>query len=136
PSSLCTSHSSDRIRLSLSASASVPHSVSPPPFFFFYSSAHHRALHSFPTRRSSDLAGAAHDGDAPLPIGPSTEDRERVVTDDCLDRKSTRLNSSHGSISYAVFCLKKKNDQLHQYRVNVTRAILITPVGDEIDWSS
>src|SRR5207245_11798990 len=25
-----------------------------------------------------------------------------------LDRKSTRLNSSHGSISYAVFCLKKK----------------------------
>src|SRR5438128_3249864 len=31
-----------------------------------------------------------------------------------LDRKSTRLNSSHGSISYAVFCLKKKkqNDTL------------------------
>src|SRR5207245_11352211 len=26
----------------------------------------------------------------------------------CPDRKSTRLNSSHGSISYAVFCLKKK----------------------------
>src|SRR3989337_1881806 len=26
----------------------------------------------------------------------------------CADRKSTRLNSSHGSISYAVFCLKKK----------------------------
>src|SRR5207245_8772210 len=26
-----------------------------------------------------------------------------------IDRKSTRLNSSHGSISYAVFCLKKKN---------------------------
>src|SRR5690348_18100407 len=28
------------------------------------------------------------------------------------DRKSTRLNSSHPSISYAVFCLKKKNKQL------------------------
>src|SRR2546422_5530816 len=28
------------------------------------------------------------------------------------DRKSTRLNSSHGYISYAVFCLKKKNKQL------------------------
>src|SRR2546422_1933934 len=28
---------------------------------------------------------------------------------DRLDRKSTRLNSSHGYISYAVFCLKKKN---------------------------
>src|SRR2546426_9017209 len=29
-----------------------------------------------------------------------------------LDRKSTRLNSSHLVISYAVFCLKKKNDKL------------------------
>src|SRR2546429_3543915 len=28
----------------------------------------------------------------------------------CSDRKSTRLNSSHGYISYAVFCLKKKKD--------------------------
>src|SRR5207245_10763400 len=32
-----------------------------------------------------------------------------AVGKSCLDRKSTRLNSSHGSISYAVFCLKKKN---------------------------
>src|SRR5438477_10655315 len=30
-----------------------------------------------------------------------------------LDRKSTRLNSSHMSISYAVFCLKKKKKKLH-----------------------
>src|SRR3712207_8679627 len=30
-------------------------------------------------------------------------------TDFSLDRKSTRLNSSHANISYAVFCLKKKN---------------------------
>src|SRR2546422_8246711 len=29
------------------------------------------------------------------------------------DRKSTRLNSSHGYISYAVFCLKKKNNHCH-----------------------
>src|SRR3712207_7959089 len=29
-----------------------------------------------------------------------------------LDRKSTRLNSSHANISYAVFCLKKKNKQV------------------------
>src|SRR5437868_10966016 len=29
------------------------------------------------------------------------------------DRKSTRLNSSHVSISYAVFCLKKKNENTH-----------------------
>src|SRR2546430_3655575 len=31
------------------------------------------------------------------------------------DRKSTRLNSSHSQISYAVFCLKKKNDSLHEF---------------------
>src|SRR2546422_3055692 len=31
-----------------------------------------------------------------------------VVSDEHRDRKSTRLNSSHGYISYAVFCLKKK----------------------------
>src|SRR3712207_8430286 len=30
-----------------------------------------------------------------------------------LDRKSTRLNSSHANISYAVFCLKEKPDQFH-----------------------
>src|SRR5689334_24739772 len=32
----------------------------------------------------------------------------QVLLDDPSDRKSTRLNSSHSSISYAVFCLKKK----------------------------
>src|SRR5438128_7298754 len=31
------------------------------------------------------------------------------------DRKSTRLNSSHGSISYAVFCLKKKTEKINDY---------------------
>src|SRR5947208_12292504 len=33
---------------------------------------------------------------------------------DQLDRKSTRLNSSHQIISYAVFCLKKKTKQKHE----------------------
>src|SRR3989337_3882322 len=33
---------------------------------------------------------------------------EPSVESTCRDRKSTRLNSSHGSISYAVFCLKNK----------------------------
>src|SRR5205809_3803018 len=33
-----------------------------------------------------------------------------------IDRKSTRLNSSHGYISYAVFCLKKKNENRHLNR--------------------
>src|SRR3712207_7667934 len=32
------------------------------------------------------------------------------------DRKSTRLNSSHANISYAVFCLKKKNNHKYLYR--------------------
>src|SRR2546422_6007519 len=32
-----------------------------------------------------------------------------------LDRKSTRLNSSHGYISYAVFCLKKKKKRVSYY---------------------
>src|SRR3989442_3473449 len=37
----------------------------------------------------------------------------------CADRKSTRLNSSHVRISYAVFCLKK--NELHTVNVLVTR---------------
>src|SRR2546429_5121165 len=36
-----------------------------------------------------------------------------------VDRKSTRLNSSHGYISYAVFCLKKKKSQI-EYRVHLS----------------
>src|SRR5436305_9148634 len=53
----------------------------------------------------------------PLPRRQQVEDRlptllrqlgDRVGGDPRLDRKSTRLNSSHVRISYAVFCLKKK----------------------------
>src|SRR5258707_2620209 len=36
-----------------------------------------------------------------------------------LDRKSTRLNSSHANISYAVFCLKKKKDYTMKSRISV-----------------
>src|SRR3712207_7781393 len=35
----------------------------------------------------------------------------RRIAVDASDRKSTRLNSSHANISYAVFCLKKKNNE-------------------------
>src|SRR3712207_7122554 len=35
------------------------------------------------------------------------------------DRKSTRLNSSHANISYAVFCLKKKKQQLHLFHAYI-----------------
>src|SRR2546422_5464931 len=41
-----------------------------------------------------------------------------------LDRKSTRLNSSHGYISYAVFCLKKKKTKLHHTTWNCLVAAL------------
>src|SRR5438552_9531400 len=77
--------------------------------FFFYCSRALRDLHSFPTRRSSDPLRQHDqrlaDGRAP---GPSR--RERGGDD--RDRKSTRLNSSHQIISYAVFCLKKKKKKI------------------------
>src|SRR5206468_6895956 len=107
-----------------------------PVSFVFYSAARHRALPSFPTRRSSDLTGPVQPGG-----GPFTAFWKARLADDCaragalasakmpaaamiaamtgmpfvrftgfsplLDRKSTRLNSSHDQISYAVFCLKK-----------------------------
>src|SRR5699024_11505833 len=43
--------------------------------------------------------------------GINNGDRVTVSSKRGLDRKSTRLNSSHVSISYAVFCLKKKKDR-------------------------
>src|SRR5207248_10522256 len=104
----------------------------------FYSSLHHPHLHSFPTRRSSDLrvtalqltglltllCGPSAQGPVrgeedsypevtivaveagvrdPEPAAPASEEPERLGVQ---DRKSTRLNSSHRTISYAVFCLK------------------------------
>src|SRR5699024_12474900 len=44
-------------------------------------------------------------------VGPFDRTGECKVTNHRLDRKSTRLNSSHVSISYAVFCLQKKKRQ-------------------------
>src|SRR5690606_41186787 len=97
----------------------------------------HRDVPSFPTRRSSDLglaaAGAVTQGVFRNPvadpglIGVSSGAALAAVAVIVLqnswlgfwvnwlghfalpDRKSTRLNSSHVKISYAVFCLKKKN---------------------------
>src|SRR5690606_39879940 len=43
------------------------------------------------------------------------------------DRKSTRLNSSHVKISYAVFCLKKKKKQI-EYSVSCEQPLLCSPV--------
>src|SRR3712207_7603941 len=40
------------------------------------------------------------------------------------DRKSTRLNSSHANISYAVFCLKKKNKHYHTFHTHLSSSTL------------
>src|SRR2546422_4636896 len=60
------------------------------------------------------------DPDGGLVRGPEMElmrgRRLELGSDHAADRKSTRLNSSHGYISYAVFCLKKKKKQRHSRR--------------------
>src|SRR6266536_2126443 len=48
--------------------------------------------------------------------GPAPVRRTHQFDDWCRDRKSTRLNSSHEWISYAVFCLKKKRAGLLHHR--------------------
>src|SRR5258707_11206787 len=63
---------------------------------------------------AADLHRAGHAGRQLPPVGVDDPD----LAADGLDRKSTRLNSSHANISYAVFCLKKKKntnvqDNLH-----------------------
>src|SRR5205085_11920244 len=102
--------------------------------------AYPRHLHSFPTRRSSDLdekgqtifwSGEVEDnGKGPVDpgahfyrslqidahghvINKRNAWATRSVVYVHLDRKSTRLNSSHSQISYAVFCLQKKNNNRH-----------------------
>src|SRR5690348_18248491 len=93
--------------------------------FFIHSYDDHRELHSFPTRRSSDLAGGSRltlqGRQLRLELGDALVARRQrrgyisgieflrnVLRAIGVDRKSTRLNSSHPSSSYAVFCLKKK----------------------------
>src|SRR5438477_6922178 len=64
----------------------------------------------------------------PLPLRDQT-DNERVAsetlarsrTEEARDRKSTRLNSSHMSISYAVFCLKKKKQKKSNQQKSTAR---------------
>src|SRR3712207_9003721 len=57
----------------------------------------------------NDLRAAASE----LERASDVDDESRSTRDAERDRKSTRLNSSHANISYAVFCLKKKNKKLH-----------------------
>src|SRR5439155_3312672 len=94
-----------------------------------------RNIHSFPTRRSSDLIVRRSSrlrpdrvynwfrtrfGASGVATNPSVT-KQAMVLRDCvrdlryswrqLDRKSTRLNSSHVAISYAVYCMKKKRSE-------------------------
>src|SRR2546422_8289043 len=70
-------------------------------------------LFPYTTLFRSELQGAA--ASEPRPPGSGCGELRRkpyrslTIRRICTDRKSTRLNSSHGYISYAVFCLKKKN---------------------------
>src|SRR5258705_154260 len=46
-----------------------------------------------------------------------------IITITIVDRKSTRLNSSHLGISYAVFCLKKKSTRLNSSHLGISYAV-------------
>src|SRR5690349_23320152 len=68
--------------------------------------------------RSSESHQPHDQGVAQRPAGPHPRARQLAepMRDLLLrDRKSTRLNSSHVEISYAVFCLKKKNIRIDHY---------------------
>src|SRR3712207_7999868 len=81
----------------------------------FRSETPHQRLHRQPLHedRESDDGKADGDDRAALGEGSRQSERERQSKRAAQaappDRKSTRLNSSHANISYAVFCLKKKN---------------------------
>src|SRR2546422_8468961 len=90
-------------------------------FFFFndtatteiYTLSLHDALPISNGARQGDDAGPAHlsragAGAHRVPERRAPIDAAARAHADTEDRKSTRLNSSHGYISYAVFCLKKK----------------------------
>src|SRR5256885_6906440 len=66
--------------------------------------------------RGAAAAGGRHrqrlDPAARHPVDRLLDQRAALRARDAADRKSTRLNSSHLVISYAVFCLKKKNKPL------------------------
>src|SRR5690625_5437978 len=50
-----------------------------------------------------------------LVVDADTRELDKNQASSIIDRKSTRLNSSHVAISYAVFCLKKKKIQVYKY---------------------
>src|SRR5256884_2375131 len=74
-----------------------------------------RGFKSFVKKDVSVIANQDNVADAQVELGIATETIEVTggsVEVQTTDRKSTRLNSSHGYISYAVFCLKKKKTRI------------------------
>src|SRR5690606_41950456 len=59
-------------------------------------------------RGTDDTSDSDSDSDSSTSTAPTTTHAVPTTTSTPTDRKSTRLNSSHVKISYAVFCLKKK----------------------------
>src|SRR2546429_3992102 len=82
--------------------------------------------------RSAVGVGQRSKADDPHSKGADLEGQILREILDCAkrDRKSTRLNSSHGYISYAVFCLKKKKKKIHiitvRYILNVLSGSVVT----------
>src|SRR3712207_8083899 len=89
-------------------------------------------LFPYTTLFRSGMVGRRHAIDLPeldTPETPVLHERRDGVRPDAIvgtferrqrapDRKSTRLNSSHANISYAVFCLKKKQSLRHHFRLS------------------
>src|SRR5438552_7611296 len=73
--------------------------------------------------RWSYVYGRLSDGNAPDVVAGAAA--YAAAPDGIVDRKSTRLNSSHQIISYAVFCLKKKNCNKKQSLDILTRKAII-----------
>src|SRR3712207_7008289 len=59
-------------------------------------------------------------------ISNAVDATQKLKTLSSIDRKSTRLNSSHANISYAVFCLKKNKTKIRRSH-DCTQVTLITP---------
>src|SRR3712207_6978900 len=75
------------------------------PYTTLFRSEQHEQQHPGPEHLAEHLG--VLDAAEPQPVGPDVGERREQEEGD-QDRKSTRLNSSHANISYAVFCLKKK----------------------------
>src|SRR5438876_9720167 len=75
-------------------------------FFFFFNDTATTEIYTLSLRRSSDLESRR----ISRFWARGHASKARAAWRNRRDRKSTRLNSSHPSISYAVFCLKKKKE--------------------------